>query len=174
MNEEDSSTRGLRWSSVWLSTFQTWLPFLTLVGGALWGLYTYIDHHEAEARLQATQNAKEAKVRVFEASKPFFEKMLAGFGETARLCGTLVTADPSSARWREAADRYLELTHGELRLFTIPDMHSELDAADAALLRLKADPSPENRQAFREASRALLQELNDILSAVYEAHGFMP
>jgi hypothetical protein len=174
MDEDDVDARRSAGKSPWLSTFQTWLPFLTVVGGAMWGLYTYMDHHDAEARMQAAQNAKDAKVRVFEASKPFFEKMLAGFGETARLLGTLVTADPTSPRWNEAADRYFELTHGELRLFTIPDMHSELDAADAALAKLKADPSPENRQTFREASRALLQELNDILSAVYEAHGFMP
>jgi hypothetical protein len=122
MDDGDAGASASDRSSAWLSTFQSWLPFLTLVGGAMWGLYTYIDHHEAEARLQAVQNAKEAKVRVFEASKPFFEKMLAGYAETARLLGTLVTADPSSPRWVEAADRYLELTHGELRLFTIPDV----------------------------------------------------
>ena len=61
-----------------------------------------MDHHDAEARLQAAQNAKEAKVRVFEASKPFFEKMLAGFAETARLVGTLVTIDPRTSPCRSA------------------------------------------------------------------------
>jgi hypothetical protein len=41
--EEDASIRASRGNSAWLSTFQTGLPFLTLVGGALWALFTYID-----------------------------------------------------------------------------------------------------------------------------------
>jgi hypothetical protein len=41
--EEDASIRASRGNSAWLSTFQTGLPFLTLVGGAPWALFTYID-----------------------------------------------------------------------------------------------------------------------------------
>lgn len=71
MTEDDAGKQGSITGIALLATFQTWLPFLTLVGGALWGLYTYMDHHDAEARLQAAQNAKEAKVRVFEALQAF-------------------------------------------------------------------------------------------------------
>jgi hypothetical protein len=174
MSEDDGGKQGSITGIALLSTFQTWLPFVTLVGGALWGLYTYMDHHDAEARLQAAQNAKEAKVRVFEASKPFFEKMLAGFAETARLVGTLVTIDPANPKWAEAAERYLELTHGELRLFSVTAMDDDLAAMDAALERMKTNPGAESLKALRDASRGLLKELNDVLYAVYEAHGFVP
>lgn len=174
MSEDDGGKQGSITGIALLSTFQTWLPFLTLVGGALWGLYTYIDHQDAEARLLAAQNAKEAKVRVFEASKPFFEKMLAGFAETARLVGTLVTIDPSTPKWVAAAERYLELAHGELRLFSVTAMDDDLEAMDAALERMKANPGPESLKALRDASRGLLKELNNVLSVVYEAHGFVP
>ena len=160
--------------SAWLSIIQGWLPFVTLVGGALWGLYTYINHEEMEARLQAQQNAKEAKVRVFEASKPFFDKMLNGFAEMARLVGVLTTAEPASPPWLEAEESYLRLTNGELRLFGVPELHVHLDSAEAALARYKADKSPASHAAFRVACRALLQEMSNVPAKVYEAHGFLP
>lgn len=174
MSEDDAGKQGSSTGSALLSTFQMWLPFLTLVGGALWGLYTYIDHQEAEARLQAAQNAKEAKVRVLEASKPFLEKMLASFAETARLVGILGAVDPSNPKWAEAAERYRELTHGELRLVSVTAMDDDLDAMDTALERMKTNPGPESLKALRAASRGLLKELRDVLFAVYEAHGFVP
>jgi hypothetical protein len=127
-----------------------------------------------EARLQAQQNAKEAKVRVFEASKPFFDKMLNGFAETARLAGVLTTTDPASPQWREAEESYLRLTNGELCLFGVPELHVHLDGTEVALARYKADTSPANLAAFKAECRALLHEMSNVLAKVYEAHGFLP
>lgn len=100
--------------------------------------------------------------------------MLAGFAETARLVGTLVTIDPANPKWAEAAERYLELTHGELRLFSVTAMDDDFDAMDVALARMKTNPGSESLKALRDASRGLLKELNDVLYTVYEAHGFVP
>jgi hypothetical protein len=67
------------------------LPVLTIVGGALWALYTYLDH-QSEVQREATRQAnKEAITRRLEAQKPFLEKQLALYFEAAQIAGKLVT-----------------------------------------------------------------------------------
>jgi hypothetical protein len=43
----------LTYSHGLLGLAQAWLPVLTVVGGALWGLFTYLDHAKEAAKTQA-------------------------------------------------------------------------------------------------------------------------
>lgn len=52
-------------------------------------------------------------------------------------------------------------------------MDDDFDAMDSPS-RMKTNPGSESLKALRDASRGLLKELNDVLYAVYEAHGFVP
>src|SRR5438309_11209891 len=103
-----------------LKSIQSWLQVLTVVGGAAWGLYTYIQHdnevkaEEArkseELRAQTTaQAASEGRTRRIEAQKPFLSKQLDLFFETAQVTGRLVTEDVQSPAWRADDVRFWAL-----------------------------------------------------------------
>lgn len=102
-----------------LDIVQAWLPVLTVVIGAIWGLYTYIASQKAAEELRVQQAAaaeterlarqesaeqqrlaqteRDANTRRIEAQKPFLTKQLELYFETANVVGRLVTL-PRPAR----------------------------------------------------------------------------
>lgn len=95
---------------------QIWLPVLTVVGGALWGLYTYLDHQKEAQRLLAIEVRKDAITRTVEARKPFLEKQLALYFETAQVAGKIVTLTPTDDEWKGVERRFWELYWSELSM----------------------------------------------------------
>jgi len=119
-----------------LSLAQAWLPVLTVVGGALWGLFTYIDHAKQAAVAQAesdkklavdraNQSLRESRTRLIEAQKPFLDRQLALYFETAKIVGRLVTEDVGSPGWADDETRFNELYWSELTMVE----HAEVAAA---------------------------------------------
>jgi hypothetical protein len=110
-----------------LKSIQSWLQVLTVVGGAAWGLYTYIQHdnevkaEEArkseELRAQtAAQAASENRTRWIEAQKPFLSRQLRLFFEAAQVAGRLVTEDVQSPGWKADDVRFWVLYWSELTM----------------------------------------------------------
>ena len=100
----------------YLSILQAWLPVLTVVGGALWGLYTYLDHQKDAQRQAAIQAEKDNATRRIEVRKPFLEKQLALYFETAQIAGRLATLTPESKFWPDTEGRFWALYWSELSM----------------------------------------------------------
>ena len=94
----------LTYSHGLLGLAQAWLPVLTVVGGALWGLFTYLDHAKEAAKTQAaseqnlaierkSQSEQESRTRLIEVQKPFLDKQLALYLEASQVVGRLVAKD---------------------------------------------------------------------------------
>ena len=83
------------------------LPILTVIVGALWGLYQYIQH-------RIDTEAKESRARLIEVRRPFLEKQLTLYFETASVVGRLVSKDPTSQQWQSDEERFWALYWVEL------------------------------------------------------------
>lgn len=99
-----------------LSLIQAWLPVLTVVVGSLWALYTYLAHQQEVQSAAAVQAQKEAATRLIEARKPFLEKQLALYFETAQITGKLATITPDTGEWEGVERRFWELYWSELSM----------------------------------------------------------
>jgi hypothetical protein len=99
-----------------LRIVQAWLPVLTVVVGALWGLYTFLAHEKEAAEASARQTQGEAATRAIEAKQPFLKKQLALYYETATIAGKLVTLTPSDTEWHDLERRFYELYWSELAM----------------------------------------------------------
>jgi hypothetical protein len=170
--ENDPKPEAPKIGATLLVTIQAWVPVLTLVGGALWGLYTYIDHEQKAATLRLAQEEKEGRLRAFEAAKPFFNKMLAGFTESARLIGILRTIDISDPQWNDTEQKFLLLARGEMRLFIVTEVKSKLERTEASLAKYKQIRNEQSRRDFIEDAHQLLHEMATVLFDTYEAQGF--
>jgi hypothetical protein len=91
------------------------LPVLTVVIPAVWAFYTYLDHQKEIARAAAAQSAKEASTRLIEARRPFLEKQLQLYFETAHVTGALITFR-LGAEWDKNRTRFWELYWSELSM----------------------------------------------------------
>lgn len=104
-----------------LTLLQGLLPVMTALLGGLWVVFTYLDNQKIQAQQQAAaaqrqeaELTRQRTVRQFEARRPFLEKQLALYSETAAIVGKLVTHDPSEEAFREARLRFWQLYWSEL------------------------------------------------------------
>jgi hypothetical protein len=123
-----------------LSLAQAWLPILTVVGGALWGHFTYLDQAKEAAKIQAaseqkladerkSQSERDSRTRLIEAQKAFLDKQLALYVETSQVVGRLVAEDAVGQDpfhlWKMDLERFEELYWSELTMVE----HSEVASA---------------------------------------------
>jgi hypothetical protein len=87
-------------------------PIVVSVGTAIWAINGYLDQQKAAL---AQQQAAEV-ARANEARKPFFEKQLALYFETAKVVGSLATEAPYSDSWKIAKTRFYALYWSELSM----------------------------------------------------------
>ena len=166
-----------------LAVFKDWLPVLTVVGGALWGLYTYIDHqkaaaieaqlHQEEAAVQARAQAdKDSATRRIEAQKPFLQKQLDLYYETVQVAGKLATLKPDEAEWQSAKQRFYMLFWSELALV-------ESGRVAAAMVHFREvlngyEPKPAEAGSandLRNASISLSHAIRDDIKDLWNAGG---
>jgi hypothetical protein len=78
-----------------LALAQAWLPVLTAVIGALWGLILFINNQQQLADQANALSRKESASRWIEARKPFLEKQLSVYFEITQTAGKIVSnGDP--------------------------------------------------------------------------------
>jgi hypothetical protein len=132
-----------------LNLIQSWLPVLTVVGGALWGLFTYVDHQKEMAGQAAQQENKQTAARLLEAQRPFLEKQLALYFETAQVAGKLVTLKPGSTEWDNNETRFWQLYWSELSMVESQDIESAMVKVGQNLTDYKNAPiREENRRTL--------------------------
>ena len=137
-----------------LTIIEKWLPSLTVVVGAVWGLYTFIDHQkqlDREARRQA-DSAQES--RNFEARKPFLEKQLALYVEVSKLSGYLVTHQPTDADWRASFVRHEAMYWSDLAMVQSPAVEAAMGDLARALVNYSNDPTSNQEEKDRKRTEA--------------------
>ena len=152
-----------------LAIVQAWLPVLTIVGGALWGLFTYLDHQKEVQVDAARQAAKDASVRKIEAQQPFLKQQLTLYFEAAQVAGRFTTLKPGSAQWDVNESRFWQLYWSELSMV-------ESEAVEAAMVNLsKALPdykrSPDNQEAIQALDESVYELAHAIRAGIESAWG---
>jgi hypothetical protein len=151
-----------------LNIIQAWLPVLTVVGGALWALYTYLDHQSEVQREAARQANKEAITRRLEAQKPFLEKQLALYFEAAQIAGKLVTLKPGNEKWDEVENRFWQLYWSELSMVESPAVEAAMVKVGDALSDYKQTPDNERTtSALDDAVYELAHAIRDGITATW-------
>jgi hypothetical protein len=141
-------TRGSSRNAAILSVVLAWLPVLTVVAGGLWGLYTYIDHQNEVQRQSAADSDRDAATRRIEAQRPFLEKQLALYFETAQVAGRLVTLDVKSGDWSDAEQRFWALYWSELSMVEHKIVEQAMVEFGKALKAYKEAPNSETKSAI--------------------------
>jgi hypothetical protein len=153
-----------------LALLQAWLPILTVVFGAGWGLYTYIQHQreiEAQASVQAD---RDIRARLREISKPFFDRQLAVYVEAAQVVGRLRTKEIADPVWADAERRIREMQNGDIAIVSDVDVPNMLHNLSNSLDELKKSPTDDgNRKAFERDAAAVIKALRKELFQVYFA-----
>jgi hypothetical protein len=153
-------------SAAILGLIQAWLPVLTVVGGALWGLFTYLGHQSEVQRQSKADTDRDATTRRIEAQKPFLEKQLALYFETAQIAGKLVTLDAKSSEWGEAELRFWALYWSELSMVE----HHQVEEAMAQFGDgLKAYKAEQNESTKGTIDSKALDLAHAIRSGIEEA-----
>lgn len=116
---DERSTPSPRTQAI-LSLIQGLLPAMTAILGGLWVVFTYLGNQRDAELAAAARAAEAASIRRLEAQRPFLEKQLALYFETAQVVGRLVALRPgkdsSGDSWRSAEARFWALYWSELSL----------------------------------------------------------
>jgi hypothetical protein len=103
------------------------LPVATTVGGALWGLWLYIDHKNEVRESEREQHQREARSRLIEGQKPFLELQLRLYFEAAEVTGNLVTETVDSPEWNMALKRFWALYWSKLSMVENAEVEGEME-----------------------------------------------
>jgi hypothetical protein len=123
-----------------LAVAQAWLPVLTAVVGALWGLYVFMDQQKHIADQANSELQKGHALRLIEARKPFLEKQLAVYFDITHVAGELVAiGDPASKNWDPLKQRFLTLYLAEGLLVSDRDVLDAMGIFEMAIEDYKAD-----------------------------------
>ena len=143
-----------------LKVVQACLPVLTVVVGALWALYTYLDHQKEVTREAARQEKQQTTARLLEAQRPFLEKQLALYFEAAQVAGKLVTLKPGNAEWDNNENRFWQLYWSELSMVESPAVEVAMVKVGERLSNYKNSPNN------KEPTQALDGSVYDLAHAI--------
>lgn len=102
--------------SSFLEIIKAWLPVLTVVVGALWGLYEYIDTEKKAESARVIQAKKDGETRRIEAQKPFLELQFKTYLATTALIGQLVILEDKQEEFRKLRNDLEKLYWSDLGL----------------------------------------------------------
>jgi len=139
-----------------LEVIQGWLPVLTAVVGALWGLYVYIDHENQTLSDARAAQQKEANTRRIEAQKPLLDRQLALYFETAQVAGRMLTTPLTAPAWDDNETRFWQLYWSELSLVENQDVERAMLSECMNLLNYKKSKGNETDKANLEATTYVL------------------
>jgi hypothetical protein len=183
------STNVSTYRSELLEIIKAWLPVLTVVGAAVWGLVTYLDtqrkaesarleqsktvegqrlaqQKEAESQRQA-QVAREATTRRLEAQKPFLTKQLELYFETAKVVGILVTAEKELGDYLSAKQRFLALYWSELAMVEHGNVERAMVEMNKALETWERSAPGSSRAEVQQAAYRLSHAIRDAISSAW-------
>jgi hypothetical protein len=154
-----------------LALIQGLLPTMTAIIGGLWIVFTYLDHQQDAQNAAASRAKQEASTRRIEAQRPFLEKQLSLYFETAQVTGRLVTLSPDDEKeWQRIESRFWSLYWSELSLVEDKIVEEAMVKFGARLNDYTSDrkKTNEHNQPFNDAEkkRPLYQAAFELAHAI--------
>jgi hypothetical protein len=140
---------------------QAWLPTLTAVVGAIWGLWLYVDQHQKDREQASEQAVRDSRARIIEAQKPFLDKQLGLYFETAQVVGRLVQTDWTSDAWKADDNRFWELYWSELTMVEHKSVAQSMHDFGELLKKLEQSMDKPHQDALHTASLKLAEALRN-------------
>ena len=153
-----------------LQIIKNWLPVLTIVVGAIWGLYQYIDHQK-EIERQAQFQANQARdTRSFEIRKPFLDKQLTLYFEAAAVAGYLATEmEPTNPDWDKKVARFSQLNFGEIPTVSSPEVEAAMEKMWTAVENFQQNPNLVSLRTMKiDASQTLARVIHKDIEGVWQ------
>ena len=153
-----------------LKIFEKWLPTLTVVVGAGWALYQYIDHQKEVERQADFQMVQARETRSFETRKPFLDKQLVLYFETTAVAGWLAAEnDPKLGEWKVKLNRFAQIFFGELPMIASQDVQDAMKQMwDAAVTYEKNPDIDTYRDDKKKASTLLARAIHRDVEGVWQ------
>lgn len=99
-----------------LDIVKAWLSIATVVGGALWGLYVFVENEKKAEAIRLEQAERDNTTRRIEAQKPFLQLQFATYLKTTTLVGQLIQLQPDEDEYRKLRKEFDTLYWSELAL----------------------------------------------------------
>ena len=158
-----------------LALIQGLLPALSAVAGGLWVAFTYLDHQREAPKQQEEQSIRDNRTRLLEARKPFIDKQLALYIETAQIAGKLVSTLTSYAipeeEWRAASRRFEQLYWTELSMVEDDNVKGAMEDFYGHLMWVNEQSSvvpPDKWSDIQNSSFSLARALRTSIEASWE------
>jgi hypothetical protein len=138
-----------------LEIIKAWLPVLTVVVGALWGFYEYIEtQKKAEttrlvqentlASQRAEQSKRDGETRRIEAQKPFLELQFKTYVHAITLVGKLASIDIKSPDYQPIMDEFEMLYWADLGLVMDDGVLKAVNELRRSLEKNRNEPTHES------------------------------
>jgi hypothetical protein len=175
-----------------LDIIKAWLPVLTVVIGALWGLYEFIANQKnaEKARLEQAktieqqrveqaketerqrqvQADKEATTRRIEAQRPFLELQFKTYLRTTALVGRLITFDPRTPDYQALKRDFDTLYWTELALVEDDNVSAAMVRLQAELNEYEKNPNDQTQIAPKVAALILAHAIRDSIRSGWQGN----
>jgi hypothetical protein len=141
---------------------RVWWPYLVGIASAAAFLFTWMGDQRKmeENRRVETENRrmdaeKLSQLRLLEAKKPFLDKQLALYFETAQVVGNLVSLKPESEGWKASLARYWQLYWSELSMVEHRYVETGMAAFGHQLKIFERDPTEYNKGQLNDLAYKL-------------------
>jgi hypothetical protein len=128
---------------------------------AIWAVYTWTAEQRKSSEDRVKESERQAIVRLFEARKPFLDKHLALYVETAQVVGRLVS-NSRGGKWDEDFLRYEQLFWTELSMVEDDGVKAAMQNFAEKLRWIAANPShvqDADREELKQRSYRLAKAL---------------
>ena len=136
------------------------LPVGTALIGGFWALVTYLNQRRDLEQQNLVEAERRGQTRLIEAQRPFLEKQLALYFETAQIVGKLVTLD-RGAEWDSVERRFWALYWSELSMVETRNVESAMEGFGRQLNQFKAQPNGGSVGSLQEAGYHLAHAIRD-------------
>jgi hypothetical protein len=149
---------------------------MTAIVGALWVLFTYLGQQDtaqanavAAEQAAAARAATDAGLRKVELQRPFLDKQLALYFETAQLVGALIAMTPADPEWMPREKRFWALYWSELAMVEDPSVEGAMKRLGDNLVAFRnaydeKKPHDEALSALRRSSLDLAHAIRDSIA----------
>jgi hypothetical protein len=156
-----------------LELIQGLLPAFTAILAGLWVAYTYFENARQIAADQRAQAIRSDTARLVEAQKPFNQKQLDLYLETAQVVGRLVSVDDASALtddWKKDARRFEALFWSELSMVeddVVKKAMGDLQPVLQAILEKNAGINAGQRHELQSRAYRVAKALNESIASTW-------